>query len=567
MAINLNKGWRSIWQQTQRLKKKAFVLSYILVLCLSPILAIAQDWAYTTRPGDTLWDISNKYLKNVNYWSRLQQHNSIDIAKKMPPGTRLLIPIAWLKHPPTPATILSISGDVSYVPAKNGKITKLSLDKKTLFAGDKILTGADGSATIKFADGSILLLQKQSELILDTLSSYGATGMIDTKVRLQKGRLETSVKPKKEPGSRYEITTPAAVAAVRGTQFRIEYKLKTEAMLSEVITGKIDVTGAGVHQNISKGYGTITKKGAAPLPPRALLPALDISQLAPKVLHLPYTITWPTLENAAIYRIQVSSEQISPTLLIDELINSTQYTLDKLTDGKYKLVIRGIDDIGLEGFNAQHNFELSTTFPIVELLAPNSSALFYDGKINFKWQKPDQTHRFHLQISSDKTFDTIKIDNIVDEASFAPAEALPPGEYVWRVAGIDAEGNKGAFSPAIVFTVRNLPQAPEINIKTDDVGAKQANFTMRWPAVSEASHYVIQVAKDAEFKNILVNQTTATNQYKPDKPLPYGTYYYRAKSIINTNIQSKYSTIRQFTIEQSNSLVFWLWLLLLPVML
>jgi len=547
--------------------KRELTLCFVLLLCLSPLLAVAEDWIYTTRPGDTLWDISRKHLKSVNYWSLLQQHNSINTAKTMAPGTRLSIPIPWLKQTPAPAIILNISGDVSYASAKDGKVTTLSVDKKTLSTGDRIITGQDGSATIKFADGSTLLLQKQSELILDTLSAFGSTGMVDTRMRLRKGRLETSVTPKTTPGSRYEITTPAAVAAVRGTQFRIGYQADDSIMLSEVVKGEIGVNAAGIDQAVPKGYGTIAEEGSPPLPPKALLAAPDLSQITKKILHLPYVIAWPEIESASAYRVQISTKQTIPTLMADQLTTLPQYSLDQLPSGKYQLVIRGIDDINLEGFNAQHNLELSTDFPIVKLQTPTNVAPLYNGNVSFKWQKPANVARYHLQVAPDKKFKSTTIDKVVDGTGFESPDTLASGQYAWRVAGIDRDGNEGAFSTPTVFTIKDLPKAPDVDVDIDGSNTKQANFSLQWPAVNGANQYVIQVAKDADFKDLIVNKTTDKNAYTATNPMPYGTYYYRAKSIVAKNIHSEYSATKQFVIEQHNSLVFWLWLLLLPLML
>jgi hypothetical protein len=55
--------------------KTFILLFFISLLFIYPVISSADDWIYTTRPDDTLWDISKKYLKSANYWKRLQQHN------------------------------------------------------------------------------------------------------------------------------------------------------------------------------------------------------------------------------------------------------------------------------------------------------------------------------------------------------------------------------------------------------------------------------------------------------------------------------------------------------------
>ena len=191
-------------------------------LCLMTTRAQAEDWIYTTRPGDTLWDISQKYLKSVNYWSRLQQLNNVDVAKQLAPGTKLRMPLSWLKSFAAPANLVSYSGEVQLRTAGTDSALAVS-GKQKINIGDTLITSNNGSALIQFADGSTLLLQKNSEVKFNTLSSFGDTGMVDTQLRLQQGRIETRVKPLRNPDSRFEITTPAAVAAVRGTEFRVSY--------------------------------------------------------------------------------------------------------------------------------------------------------------------------------------------------------------------------------------------------------------------------------------------------------------------------------------------------------
>ena len=39
--------------------------------------ASAAEWAYVARPGDNLWNITERYLKDIRYVSRLQSHNGI----------------------------------------------------------------------------------------------------------------------------------------------------------------------------------------------------------------------------------------------------------------------------------------------------------------------------------------------------------------------------------------------------------------------------------------------------------------------------------------------------------
>ena len=73
---------------------------------------------------------------------------------------------------------------------------------------------------MQFADQSELQVLPNSEVVLDKLSHHKHTGMVDTRIRLNSGSVNTRVE-KQGPDSHYEISTPAAITAVRGTAFRL----------------------------------------------------------------------------------------------------------------------------------------------------------------------------------------------------------------------------------------------------------------------------------------------------------------------------------------------------------
>ncbi len=295
------------------------------------------------------------------------------------------------------------------------------------------------------ADGSTLLLQSNSKIVFNTLSAFGQTGMVDTRVRLQQGKIETSVQPLRTPDSRFEITTPAAVAAVRGTDFRVSYEESKESMTSGVVKGNIKVAAGNVEVDVKQGFGTVTKKGEAPKPPTRLLNKPVTKSLQKFIVSLPYTFSWPNLKDAAQYRIQLSAIGTN-TLLEDSVRQESTFTLTHLTDGHYKLRVRGIDKIGLEGFNAEHTFQLDTSIKEVELLTPDNHINTSDSNIQLTWKHQQKASKYHLQISSDTDFTDPVVDQVLDSTQFQTQDKLDTGEYYWRVAGIDKNNQQGPFS-------------------------------------------------------------------------------------------------------------------------
>lgn len=313
-----------------------------------------QYWEYTFRPGDTIWEIAKKYTTNVNNWSAIQKVNNIGNGpdRKISPGTRIKIPVAMLKQQPAPAIVIAVNGTASLTRA-NGDQSELEIGSK-LFSGDRVLTNDQQSLRIQFADKSELQVLPGSEIILDKISYHKSTGMVDTRVRLNKGRVNTWVE-KLKPSSHYQIITPSAITAVRGTRYRVS----SDALISrtEVTEGSVGVSADLITRQVETGFGIVAEKGK-PLPePVKLLPAPEISDnKSATQTHL--QVSWHGLDGAAHYRYQLALDENFNQILIDRSTPETNINLKDLQVGQFYLRVRGIDTFKLEGLNASRDFEI-----------------------------------------------------------------------------------------------------------------------------------------------------------------------------------------------------------------
>ena len=101
-------------------------------------------------------------------------------------GDRIRIPLSWLKRQPNPARVTSVSGGVQLISGINGRKKPLTKDA-LIRVGDEVLSGR-GAATITLADGSEVRLSPDSRLIFNRLTQYGKSGMVDTRLRLNRGK-------------------------------------------------------------------------------------------------------------------------------------------------------------------------------------------------------------------------------------------------------------------------------------------------------------------------------------------------------------------------------------------
>ena len=509
----------------QRLRKNTATLLISVLLVLQNVTAVADDWIYTVRPGDNLWDLSETHLTSMKYWKPLQRHNSITDPLQIPPGSRLKFPVAWLKHQPATAMVIQLRGEAHLTSATDGSTRPLTNNTR-LHSGDRIKTGPDGNLNIRFADGSELLVLSGSEVTMDSLSAYGTTGMVDTRVRLQGGRIDTRAKPSQGPGSRYHIITPAAVAAVRGTQFRVSADTDKPVARSEVIKGKIGVSGAGTSQLVPAGFGTIAEAGQAPQPPRELLPAPDLSPLPVLLDRLPLQFEWVSVENAAGYRFQIAGNSKFDLLLADGTSLNTAATVD-LPDGEYILRVRAIDKDRLEGLNATRAFTVDARPQPPLLIGLGDAALIRDARPDFSWSTTPADTGWHFQLARDADFEELVTDLAeLRKPHFQPEQPLQEGDYFWRVATYQGDSSRGPFSDAQNFSFHPLPQGP--NLAPPQIGENEMAF--HWQAVAGAARYHFQLASDPEFENIVSEQTVTEPHVVIPRPQPE-RYYFRAQTL------------------------------------
>lgn len=88
--------------------------------------------------------------------------------------------------------------------------------KESLGAGDEIETGEDGKVQIVLESGRIINLRPNTHLKITRLSRDPKTGSLEDILESKLGEIRAKI-DKKKSGSRFEIHSPVAIAAVRGT--------------------------------------------------------------------------------------------------------------------------------------------------------------------------------------------------------------------------------------------------------------------------------------------------------------------------------------------------------------
>lgn len=114
----------------------------------------------------------------------------------------------------------SITVATGQVQLQRGGATSAATAGTAVNVGDRVVTGLDGHAGIVLSDQSRLELGPASAINIDQLGGAGAPA---THVSLFSGVLRSIVNATGGAAAAYEVHTPNAVAAVRGTRFDTAY--------------------------------------------------------------------------------------------------------------------------------------------------------------------------------------------------------------------------------------------------------------------------------------------------------------------------------------------------------
>ncbi|MDH5573300.1 MAG: FecR domain-containing protein [Gammaproteobacteria bacterium] len=509
----------------------------IFILLLTSAYSVNADddgWNYTVMPGDTLTHISEKYLDRLNLWQQLQKINNIDDTTRLKPGTVLYIPYA-LSGGSTFAEVVWVRGDAKLI--GDNTTTMLSRNMK-LRMGQIILTGKDGSLTLRLMDQSRVLISPNSRIKLSQMIINRKSGQIKSELTIEAGAAESVITPTESVDAHYEIKTPALSLAVRGTRFRVLVDSQTGMTRTMVLEGKVEASAQGQMVAVAAGQGTLATPGSSPAPARDLLEPPILINNPPVLEYLPIQFSWQPLEGAKHYRVELldsnGSQQIDELTVID-----TQVQWKNLPDNEYQLRVSGIDDIGLEGKPAKYMFSLNATPEPPMLLKPLNNNVMPTNKVIFRWAKTQGLKHYHLQISDAPDF-----KHIIVQIKQLPANTsginlkLPVGQYYWRIAAAMHPQGFGPFSISQNFKVVEYDVNPNSNDNTN-------SFTIAWKPGILGQKYKIQVAKDSTFSLPIFDATQDTPQANIELP-NRGTYYIRMQRIDNNGLYGLFETPQQF---------------------
>ena len=314
-------------------------------------------------------------------------------------------------------------------------------------------------AKLRFADDSVVDVQQNSNIEIRASYQIAGRETYVTLLKLNRGRTEIGANPSHTIGNSLQVETPSAIAAVRGTQFRVA--ADGDIALQETLDGQVAFSGAehGVLQTVllAKGYGSVIEKNQAPLAPIVLPEVPNVSGLPSQLeqVDVAFELKPRPGDTAFVSQLardaeftQIIQQQTTPAM------PTTKVLLGALVDGQYFLRLRAQESHGLQGQDAIHAFTVKARpIAILELLEPAAVGIS-SAPITFKWTPNPQNAIYTLQIAQDAQFDNKVYEGMTTatqltlQKKFAD-EHLKGGQYFWRVISATATSASRAQSKTV----------------------------------------------------------------------------------------------------------------------
>jgi hypothetical protein len=482
---------------------------------------LAEDFTYVVRRGDNPWNLTQRYLKSVVYWPRIQEYNRIPDPTAIPPGTRLRFPIAWMRGSSGAVLVADLRGQAEM--QRDADITLLKAGMR-IAPGATLRTGANASLTLQYPDGSRTLIGPDASLRLVELKRLDASQGQQVRFELERGQMENAVTNNRGKGGRFIIHTPAAIAAVRGTTFRLA--ASPHSVRSETLHGVVALHNGKGTAVLRGGTGSHAQTGQAPATPTRLLPSPALDDVPARVERLPVELDIPAVAGAVRYRSQFAPAGGFSVVESDRLSTSARVTsAADLPDGIHRLRVRAIDAHGLEGLDAEREIVIDARPEPPFPTQPPPDGWVVDERPAFRWARSSEPGRYHFQLGADSTFHSPLVDRDDLEApEWALDQPLAPGQYVWRVALATAAEGQGPFSDPQRFRVPPpgpLPEPPRVGSDT---------LELRWRAAGENDRYQVQVSSDPAFSNPEFDRETGEPAVSMAKPAP-GVHHVRVRTL------------------------------------
>jgi ferric-dicitrate binding protein FerR (iron transport regulator) len=530
-------------------RKHIFPLMALLSLLLLALPALASESRTVeirVARHDTLIDLCKRYLQHPEKWQAIARLNRLAQPDRLSPGQTVAIPVAMLKAVPLEARVTFLKGTGFLKPSGGGEWLPLH-QGDVIRVGGSVKSGPESSVEVSFADGSQFLLRENTGITVK-VAQQGVLHLLRV-LYLEAGKVVARVKKATGRDSRFEIETPSALAAARGTEYRVglDDKATTRA---ELLESSIGFSSMGTTIPLGVDEGSVAKYREPPSPARKLLPPPDPADLQGSYPETPIALRFSAVEGASRYRAVLARDREGKDTVKESLIEpGGEFQAAPEADGTYYVIASSIDSYGLEGRLSQPRevvlHKVARKVPVPAVAGPFDAARLQATRTVITWQKVPGATRYQLQIASEPNFSSPLADAGGIEGTSYSTGALTVGDYFVRLRASEPDGTASDWSAVSSFTILQLP-APLLRQTKNAV----KGWDFAWDPLQEGITCQLQLAADPGFATPILDRIQPEPQLHLESQLAPGTYYVRVRGVDPQGHTGSFSALTSFSVEK-----------------
>lgn len=239
---------------------------------------------------------------------------------------------------------------------------------------------------------------------------------------------------------------------------------------------------------------------------------------SPTIERRPLLAWHPALEAVTDYTIQISKSPIFDTLIVNQKVTDTSYTL--LADLPISPIYWRVQ--------GEDSYWSTNSFIVKDARIPTPEQYenpTYERQPTLKWSKPPvAVSSYTIEVATSPLFGSgnVLLINSVTDTFYTISASLPLGEIYWRVKAEDSD-----YSELSTFVVIDN-RIPELIPYENPTYTRRPKLTWH-SALGTVSAYQIQVATDPSFTSIEVLLAVSDTSYTCATDLPIGNIYWRVR--------------------------------------
>jgi len=269
----------------------------------------------------------------------------------------------------------------------------------------------------------------------------------------------------------------------------------------------------------------------------------SVEVFATKVLRLkPLEVVTPT----AVIGVRGTHYRVT----FDEEANRSTHS--EVVEGKVRFD-RADRAIGTEltaGFGAQADSAASTRPVATKMLdAPDLSALprHFERPL-VRLAMPEANGPTRVQVAADPAFNATVSDQRAEAGAEVRIDGLADGNWNLRARRIGERGIEGRDA-MIAFVLKARPEPPAYSAPRSDAKQPIGSIDFAWAQNVEAPRAHIQVAQDADFSSLVIDQDNVPDGRARAELAAPGTYYWRLASIRPDGDHGPYGDPQRFELR------------------